>query len=204
MGLIQSRYVVIDHFLPKTEALELHEEICYARSQGLLKENGRLGGGRAGTNSSFVQENVRGDILGWFDGNESCWDVLERTIAKMSSLVFELKAFLPEIKGVNSRSKAMVTCYPGAQSSGEGARYSRHIDNANQNGRKLTAILYANPGWEPGDGGEFRLHPPAGGWVDVAPRSNRLLLFWSDCRCPHEVRPVTGRRDRYAVTAWFL
>jgi hypothetical protein len=45
------------------------------------------------------------------------------------------------------RARAMLTCYPGG-----GARYIRHVDNGNRNGRKLTAILYLNPHWKEGDG----------------------------------------------------
>lgn len=41
----------------------------------------------------------------------------------------------------------MLTCYPG-----EGSRYIRHVDNGNENGRKLTAIMYLNPDWKDGDG----------------------------------------------------
>ena len=36
---------------------------------------------------------------------------------------------------------------------------------------------------------------------DVLPAGNRLLLFWSDEDCPHEVLPT--RRDRYAMTVWY-
>ena len=47
----------------------------------------------------------------------------------------ELTAHLPgELRCVSNRSKVMVTCYPG-----EGARYTRHCDNSNGNGRRLTA-----------------------------------------------------------------
>ena len=38
-------------------------------------------------------------------------------------------------------------------------------------------------------------HAPIG---RVAPRANRLLLFYADVRCPHEVLPA--RTDRYAIT----
>ena len=37
--------------------------------------------------------------------------------------------------------------------------------------------------------------------VDVAPLYNRLVLFWSDARVPHEVLP--SRVDRYALSIWY-
>ena len=97
------------------------------------------------------------------------------------------------------RDEMQVTCYPGG-----GARYVRHVDNNTDNGRRVTCILYANPMWEDGDGGELRLYPTNGlptDVVDVAPLHNRLVLFWSDARVPHEVLP--SRVDRYALSIWY-
>mmetsp|Transcript_2869 Transcript_2869/g.4366 ORF Transcript_2869/g.4366 Transcript_2869/m.4366 type:complete len:243 (-) Transcript_2869:28-756(-) len=104
-----------------------------------------------------------------------------------------------ELRCVSTRSRAMVTCYPGG-----GSRYTRHCDNAIGNGRKLTSILYLNDGWSPSDGGELVLYPSllSGREVRVEPTINRLVLFWSDIRCPHEVLP--SHRDRFAVTVWFI
>lgn len=79
----------------------------------------------------------------------------------------------------------MVTCYPGNDSC-----YVRHCDNAIGNGRKLTAILYLNGEWAEGDGGELKIyHNAISGdkYTIIAPLLNRLVLFWSDERCMHEV-----------------
>lgn len=108
-----------------------------------------------------------------------------------------------------------------------GSRYPCHIDNPVGNGmdvRKLTAILYLNPDWKDGDGGEIRLFVKDGEEVkkvDLSPVGGRLLLFWSD-EIPHEVLPTAScehsneydeatadapldvylESDRYALTVW--
>jgi hypoxia-inducible factor (prolyl hydroxylase) len=89
----------------------------------------------------------------------------------------------------------------------------RHCDNPDKNGRILTAILYLNPDWSEGDGGELQLTQTRRDGVDmtqeeqqrlvvIPPLMNRLLLFWSDRRCPHEVLPTT--KHRYAITTWYF
>jgi hypothetical protein len=115
-----------------------------------------------------------------------------------------------------------------------GSRYPCHIDNPLGNGldaRKMTAILYLNPSWKEGDGGEIRLFVKSENdkvqKVDLSPVGGRLLLFWSD-EIPHEVLPTASsslgselssdndetdnrendamdkfaESDRYALTVW--
>ncbi len=102
-----------------------------------------------------------------------------------------------------------------------GSKYPRHVDNVegihvgSNDLRKLTAILYLNPDWTRGDGGELRLYlqppPPLPSsketsdgnnhnnkekqeehvgeksvFVDLSPVGGRLVLFYSD-EVPHEV-----------------
>lgn len=119
-----------------------------------------------------------------------------------------------ELQNVSTRSRGMITCYPG-----NGTFYSKHVDNPICNGRKLTTIYYTNKEWVASDGGCLRIHPPHNGakrdnssdgtescvvddFLDILPSFNRLVLFWSDGRCPHEVRPCL--RPRFAITAWFI
>ena len=103
----------------------------------------------------------------------------------------------------------MVTCYPGG-----GARYVRHCDNScfagegeRCNGRRLTVIMYLNPAWVSVHGGELRIFPPFAPkgrppLCDVAPLLDRLLLFFSDLRTPHEVLPACA--PRRACTLWYV
>jgi hypoxia-inducible factor (prolyl hydroxylase) len=65
----------------------------------------------------------------------------------------------------------MLAMYPG-----EGARYVRHVDNPDRNGRLLTALCYLNRGWADADGGQLRLYVGDGHSenVDIEPLFDRV------------------------------
>jgi hypothetical protein len=92
----------------------------------------------------------------------------------------------------------MVTCYPG-----NGSKYIKHSDNPHKNGRKLTVIYYLNHNWKKGDGGELRVYDKDNETVarDIEPIADRLVVFYSDKRVPHEVLP--NHKERFAITHWF-
>ena len=77
---------------------------------------------------------------------------------------------------------------------GDGACFPIHVDSEESvDGRRLTAILYLNPGWRPADGGHLRLYPPFAPPVDVEPRHDRLVLFLSNRMLHrHETAMVVG------------
>ncbi|GCB77679.1 hypothetical protein scyTo_0016728, partial [Scyliorhinus torazame] len=95
--------------------------------------------------------------------------------------------------------QAMVACYPG-----DGTGYVRHVDNPTGDGRCVTCIYYLNKNWDAKvDGGILRIFPEGKSYVvDVEPMFDRLLLFWSDRRNPHEVQPAYS--VRYAITVWYF
>ena len=91
-----------------------------------------------------------------------------------------------------------------------GSTYPLHIDNpqglAANDIRKLTCILYLNPEYEEGDGGELRIYTNGNESIDVTPDGGRMVMFWSD-EIPHEVLPTSlmdtsVAKDRYALTLW--
>lgn len=87
-----------------------------------------------------------------------------------------------------------------------GAYYKKHLDSfQGNNPRRLSSVLYLNPQWQPGDGGELLLYTP--GAPDdsrplqpIAPTYGKLVLFLSE-EFPHEVLP--SRIKRRSVTGWF-
>jgi hypoxia-inducible factor (prolyl hydroxylase) len=176
-SLMDDNYAVVDDLMGEEEALALRREI--------------------------EKHTLRTDKVIWLEGSEACvGPMLKRHITRLDILSQKVSAFFEAVapehtwKGA-SRSKIMATCYAGT-----GARYVPHYDNPNANGRKLTAIVYLNTGWTKAHGGVLRLKSNKK-TVDIAPLLDRLLLFWSDTRCPHEVLPATGP-DRFAITIWYM
>ncbi|WP_304639149.1 2OG-Fe(II) oxygenase [Pseudomonas sp.] len=81
-----------------------------------------------------------------------------------------------------------------------GAGYSKHLDRfQNSPLRTVSVVAYLNADWQPGDGGELRLHLKEG-VVDVEPRAGTLAVFMS-ARILHEVLPA--QRDRCSLVGWF-
>ena len=201
-----------------SKAYDLGLEIKRKWKDGLLPEQGAVIDATDGRNTPQTKTEVRGDFIGWFEGSEAeGWASqqpgsvrlsrgpersLPGYIKKVSTLVSELKKYLPEeLGGVEDRSRAMVTCYP------PGARYTKHVDNGGNtsNGRRLTTLFYLNEDWKAGDGGELAMYEQDDAVrckVTVEPIADRLVLFWSDVRVPHEV--LETHRERFTVTIWFF
>lgn len=93
----------------------------------------------------------------------------------------------------------MVACYPG-----NGTKYVRHVDNPNGDGRCITCIYYLNKNWDVKvHGGLLQIYPEGRNVVaNIEPFFDRLLVFWSDRRNPHEVKPAFS--TRYAITVWYF
>jgi hypoxia-inducible factor (prolyl hydroxylase) len=209
--LTASNFCIIDHFLNVEFLRALRDEVAAVHASGKLQLS-RLAGGRSGSMQTYSHAAVRGDHVAWFDGEEAgTWPerTLNQYLQKVDTLVAQLGPQVSQLGSIASRSKAMVTCYPGG-----GARYVRHCDNSCDtgrgercNGRRLTAILYLNDGWSPLHGGELRLYAPFAPKgvppiADVAPIANRLILFYADYRVPHEVLPA--HMARLAITTWYF
>ena len=83
---------------------------------------------------------------------------------------------------------------------GLGGCFPMHYDNPGAPSRRaLTAILYLNPRWAPGDGGELVLAPFCAPGVRIAPTHDRLCVFLSDRVC-HRVAPSDA--ERFCLTVW--
>ena len=85
-----------------------------------------------------------------------------------------------------------------------GAFYKTHVDAfKGQANRVLSVVLYLNPQWGAGDGGEMVLYSetePRTVLRTISPHAGILVVFLSE-DFPHEVLPA--QRDRYSIAGWY-
>jgi SM-20-related protein len=138
-----------------------------------------------------VDAETRGDAIAWL-APEAAGPALAALLAGFDALreALSREAYL----GL-ARTEVQLARYPGG-----GAGYRRHRDAfPGRSNRRVTALYYLNPDWQPAHGGLLRCHLD-GGPLEVEPVADRLVCFLSE-RVEHEVLPAFA--PRLAVTAWF-
>ena len=165
-------------------------------------------------------------IEGGAAGYEASPRLVEYIVTLTTNLSQKLNQMLPDayqLSGEEQTNKLAVCL-------GDGSYYDKHIDNLGGSNtsdagdrRKLTALLYIQPpGSHDGQaeyphesveddprGGYFRAYdvPDEGDVTCIAPRGDRLVMFWSDALV-HDVSPSfapNGDADRrWALTIWFI
>ncbi|XP_068689110.1 prolyl hydroxylase EGLN3-like isoform X3 [Montipora foliosa] len=149
-------------------------------------------------NGSTLNKKIRDDKITWVDGKEKHCETISYHMNAVNSLIRKCNELIEEYEIEHRTKQAMVACYPG-----QGTGYKRHVDNPSQDGRCITTLYYLNPGWSEEKGGILKLYPGGGEQaVRILPILDRLLLFWSDRRNPHEVEP--SHDVRYAITLWYF
>ncbi|XP_030627314.1 egl nine homolog 1 isoform X2 [Chanos chanos] len=183
---------VVDNFLG--------EEIgqCILKDVTALHKTGKFSDGQLVSQKTDSSKDIRGDKITWIEGKEPGCEKIRFLMSRMDDLVRHCNGKLGNFE-IYGRTKAMVACYPG-----NGTGYVRHVDNPNGDGRCVTCIYYLNKNWDAKKhGGLLRIFPEGKAqFADIEPKFDRLLLFWSDRRNPHEVQPAYA--TRYAITVWYF
>ncbi|CAJ1067676.1 egl nine homolog 1 [Xyrichtys novacula] len=183
---------VVDNFLGAETGLGVLENVK------ALHKTGKFTDGQLVSQKSDSTKDIRGDKITWIEGRESGCEKIRFLMSRMDDLIRHCNGKLGNYT-INGRTKAMVACYPG-----NGTGYVRHVDNPNGDGRCVTCIYYLNKDWTAKEhGGLLRIFPEGKAqFADIEPKFDRLLLFWSDRRNPHEVQPAFA--TRYAITVWYF
>lgn len=185
-ALAEQHWALWPAFLPLVEVAALQTELVARAARGELLQAGVGQGDRQQLHTA-----IRRDRTHWLDGStQAQQQFLQRLESLRQSINRHWFLGLFDIE-------AHFAHYP------PGGFYRRHRDAFRDNDvRKLSAVCYLNPDWQPGDGGELRLW--AGLEADapvhvLPPLAGSLICFFSD-RIPHEVLPT--RTDRYSIAAW--
>lgn len=183
---------ILEHGLAVVDGVLTPGTLDQLREEALADfRDGRLEDARVGRGGELRRtEEIRGDRIRWLSPEEAT-----PAQAEYWAMIAGLRTGLAEFFRIHlAWMEAHFAVYP------EGGHYARHRDQHRGSGSRLvTAILYLNPGWQPGDGGELRVHPEDAPSVDHAPLHGRLVVFRSD-ELEHEVLP--SRRVRVAITGW--
>jgi SM-20-related protein len=174
----------------KDDSLRLQQECQNACDQGEFR---RAGVGR-GKNLE-VREEIRSDRVLWLEpGEASVEQAVYLAKLELLRLAMNQRFFLGLFD-----FEGHFAIYP------EGAFYAAHLDrHAGTSDRIVTAILYLNPDWQPGDGGELKLWTTSGektgAFELIEPRMGTLVCFMSG-EFWHEVLPA--KKTRMSITGWF-
>lgn len=134
---------------------------------------------------------IRGDVISWLEET----DDTDRTfLAQME----DLRA------GLNQRLFLGLfdyECHYAIYAAGTG--YAQHLDVLQgKKNRILSTVLYLNPDWQEGDGGELDVYDADGATViaTVQPRLGTMIIFLSETY-PHAVR--LSHTTRRSIAGWF-
>ena len=115
------------------------------------------------------------------------------TLTTDLSLLHSLAGLLPQL-ALHSQSVKV------QHNAGDNACFPLHFDSDYRvDNRHLTAILYLNPEWQSGWGGQLELLPLPWERVRIEPRWDRLVVF-ATSGVLHRVRPT--KHERLCVTLW--
>ncbi|KAK9846598.1 hypothetical protein WJX81_007446 [Elliptochloris bilobata] len=158
----QCGYVVVDNFVPRDLATRIRAETHVLQRQGRFTEASRFGLGSGAEEKRtvhYTDRSARGDHILWL--HPGCPPAIGPGLAAAVQALQELQEDLTEAMTLRQRAaEYQLALYPGG-----GAQYVRHRDAFPDDGseeqqRRVTAILYANPSWAPAHGGKLRLWPP--------------------------------------------
>lgn len=206
-ALDEKGFWLCDAAVSKESASNIRTELLQAHTSELLSLSGNVLAVRApdGTRQGVTLKKTsifEADVIA--DGVVQRQDVLDScpTLAKLlqneGALRSRLNVAMPEL-GLDRLEQAKVQVNDG---SGGAFPYHFDVPAAKDARRHLTAILYLNPEWQEGDGGELEVLPFPFPDLSIPPLDQRFVAFASNTTL-HRVSPYSGAAGRVCVNLWF-
>ncbi|CAG9467785.1 unnamed protein product [Pedinophyceae sp. YPF-701] len=190
-------FAVADNALPAHLVPKVRNEILGMHARSLMKPNSthlveRADDSSGGTKTTLLEKQGIAEADAELAEVRDASPLLSH-LALDATLRTMLSLYTPPYRFDTHTVKAQ-------RSAGGGACFPVHFDSsAGLDGRILTAIVYCNDSWQPGDGGELRLYPWPRGPVDIPPVAGRIVVFPS-MTMPHRVLP--SRAERVCFSVW--
>ncbi|KAL0038444.1 hypothetical protein WJX77_006579 [Trebouxia sp. C0004] len=155
-------FIIRDDCLAEAVCDQLHAKAVQLHSAGDMRKAAKVGLMPDMLLDKFTDVSARGDSITWLHEGSSSGPGGSAGLRAMQVLQ-EVQADLHSVMRLEKRSaEYQLAVYVGC-----GSQYVKHRDalpddGADLNQRRVTAILYANPGWRPADGGQLRIWLPPG------------------------------------------
>ena len=196
-----------DGAVSEDTAAEVRQEILKCHVGGLLTQSGnklavRLPDGTRGGRVCKKLHVFEADVI--VDGAVNCPQVVQEcpVLAALLAQEAHLRKHFSNLRPwlrIDRLEQAKVQV-----NTGSGGAFPCHFDlpaDPKSDKRLLTVLLYLNPDWTAGDGGEVEVLPfPFENCI--LPPVNRRLVAFSSCTTLHRVRPFHGQ-SRVCLNLWF-
>lgn len=144
----------------------------------------------------YKAEKFDSELVYWLTGEE-------RAISYIKILKRSLNLLLTSIKFEDTPKITSYTRFQISCNTRKSPGVDVHVDNVNDNGSLLTVVYYCNEKYSKSHGGEERFFLyDLKSVVDVEPKFNRLVIYWSDFRVAHGT--CKSFKDLVSLKAWYL
>lgn len=184
-GLQDKGYVIIESFISQELGISLFHEF-----QSIPLDKFKKAG--IGRHKDFnVNAEIRTDQIYWLESNN-------RSIREYFNLLEKVRLAINQTLFLGLFDFECHFAYYPIDSF-----YQKHVDAFKGSSvRVLSSILYLNPDWKSGDGGELKLFSNKDSSVlEIVPPTFCKQIFFLSQEFPHEV--LTTKKPRHSLTGWF-
>eukprot|EP01025_Chloroclados_australasicus_P042866 TRINITY_DN45592_c0_g2_i1.p1 TRINITY_DN45592_c0_g2~~TRINITY_DN45592_c0_g2_i1.p1 ORF type:complete len:422 (-),score=46.19 TRINITY_DN45592_c0_g2_i1:435-1700(-) len=156
--LRQHGYAIVDGFIGLDIASKIRQETLNLNRRGKLGRASQLNVSERGS-EIYIDRKARGDNIMWLHLGEA-----PANTVIFAPLMVGFQKLLEDLVEIMHLKHKFVE-YQLAHYPGDGSHYLRHRDAFPDDGgeeqqRRVTAVVYMNPGWRQEDGGCLRIWPP--------------------------------------------
>ncbi|KAF9135230.1 hypothetical protein BGX30_011604 [Mortierella sp. GBA39] len=201
--LFHQGYTVLNNVLPLSTIQSVRQWATEMFKTGKMD---KASGKHNEEDDPFREGNARGDYTIWVSPGSKFLEVSPELKECVDWFSGRLHDDLAKVVHLHGQAEYQLAYYPP-----DSSHYERHRDSfptddkEDVDQRRVTAIVYFNPDWKQGNGGELRIFDKGMGdeeekEIDIAPLAARCVVFLSGVM-DHAVMPAF--EERIALTSWY-